>query len=81
MLGDAALVLICWRTRSVLAGALGFIGIPLVGFALLSGATRESSEQALLIAAIALVLGVALFALGRALGRLLDAEPEDGTRE
>lgn len=76
-LGDVALVAVCWRSKSVLAGTLGVIGIPLVVFARLGGATRASSEQALLIAAGALVLGVALLALGRALGRLLDAEPED----
>jgi hypothetical protein len=77
-LGDAALALISWRSRIVLPFILGLIGIPLVVFALFSGVTRRPSEQALLIAAGALVLGTALFALGRALERLLDSEPEDG---
>ena len=76
-LGDLVLIAVCWRTRTALAGTLGAIGIPLVAFALLSGARRHASEQALLIAAGALVLGVVLFALGQVLGRLLDAEPED----
>jgi hypothetical protein len=43
---------------------LGLVGIPLVLFAGIGRATRASSEQALLIAAEALVLGVALLVLG-----------------
>lgn len=76
-LGDLALVAICWRSKSVLGDILGLLRIPLVLFARLGAATRASSEQALLTAAGALVLGAALFALGQALERLLDSEPED----
>jgi hypothetical protein len=76
-IGDVALVAICWRDKSVLGGVLGLVGIPLVLFSRLGAATRASSEQALVIAAGALVLGAALVALGRALERLLDTEPED----
>ena len=79
LLGDAALVSASWRNRSVLAGILGLIGIPLVAFALLSRMTRHRSELVVLVAAVALVLGSALFALGQALDRLLEAEPEDRT--
>lgn len=79
LLGNAALVTVSWRKRSVLAGVLGLIGIPLVAFALVSGMTRHRSELALLVAAVALLLGSALFALGQALDRLLEAEPEDRT--
>ena len=78
-LSDGALVVVSWRSRSVLSGILGFIGIPLVAFALLAGSNRQTDEQVLLVAAGALVLGIALFALGRALERLLNAEPRDGT--
>jgi hypothetical protein len=76
-LGDVALVVTCWRSKSVLGGILGLIGIPLVLFARLGAPTHASSEQALLIATGALVLGAALLALGRALERLLDSAPED----
>ena len=76
-LGDVALVAISWRDKSVLGGVLGLVGIPLVLFSRLGAGTRASSEQALVIAAGALVLGAALFALGRAVERLLDTEPED----
>jgi len=76
-LGDVALVAISWRDKSVLGGVLGLVGIPLVLFSRLGAGTRASSEQALVIAAGALVLGAALVALGRALERLLDTEPED----
>jgi hypothetical protein len=76
-LGDVALIATCWRSRSVLAGILGVVGTPLVLFARLGGATRASSKRALLGAAAALVLGVALLALGQALERLLHSEPED----
>ena len=76
-LGDVALVAICWRDKSVLGGMLGLVGIPLALFSRLDAGTRASSEQALVIAAGALVLGAALVALGRALERLLDTEPED----
>ena len=76
-LGDVALVAISWRDKSVLGGMLGLVGIPLALFSRLDAGTRASSEQALVIAAGALVLGAALVALGRALERLLDTEPED----
>ena len=72
-----ALVAISWRDKSVLGGVLGLVGIPLVLFSRLGAGTRASSEQALVIAAGALVLGAALFVLGRAVERLLDTEPED----
>jgi hypothetical protein len=76
-LGDVGLAVMCWRSKSVLGAILGLIGIPLVLFARLGAPTRASSEQALMIATGALVLGMALLALGRALERLLDSEPED----
>ena len=79
LLGDAALVSVSWRNRSALAGILGLTGIPLVAFALLSGIARHRSELALLVAAVTLVLGSALFALGQALERLLETEPDDRT--
>ena len=55
-LGDVALVAISWRDKSVLGGVLGLVGIPLVLFSRLGAGTRASSEQALVIAAGALVL-------------------------
>ena len=76
-LGDLWLVVSCWRTRSVLAGFLGAAGILIVLFAIVAGPARRHREAALLIAAITLVVGVALFALGQSIQLMLDREPDD----
>ena len=67
----------CWRSRSVLAGFLGAAGILIVPFAVAAGPARSHRQAALLIAAITLVVGVALFALGQSIQRMLDREPDD----
>jgi hypothetical protein len=77
VVGDVALVAACWRHRSVLGGLLGVAGIPLVAIAIASGPSHGVGEDALLLAAIALVIGTALYVLGQALWRLLDDRPED----
>jgi hypothetical protein len=80
-LGDIALVVICWRSRTVLGGLLGVAGIPLVVFAAVPGFGRGESKDALLGAGIALAIGAALYGLGHVLERLLDEEPERRGRD
>ena len=75
-LGDVALVVTCWRSRTVLGGLLGAAGIPLVVFAAASGFDRGASKYALLGAGVAFAIGAALYGLGHVLERLLDEEPE-----
>ena len=75
--GDLLLIMICWTRRSALAGLLGAIGIPLTAYAIVFAPTRGARGHALLIAAIALVVGIALYSLGQMLQRLLHEEPED----
>ena len=70
---------ISWRSRTVLAGLLGAVGIPIVGFPLLSGPSGDS-VAAVVIAFVFLVVGSALYGLGQAFERLLDAAPEDEAR-
>jgi len=79
-LGDVALVVTCWRDRTVLGGLLGATGIPLVVFAAASGFARNASRYALLGAGIALAIGTALYGFGRVLERLLEEEPEGPAR-
>ena len=75
--GDVWLIVACWKRRSVLGGILGACGIPLVALSVAAGPSQGASEHALLIAAIALVIGTALYGLGQALERLLDDGLED----
>jgi divalent metal cation (Fe/Co/Zn/Cd) transporter len=70
------LLAISWRSRTVLGGLLGAAGIPIVGFALVSG-PHGDSVAALVIALVLLVVGSALYRLGQTFERLLDADPED----
>ena len=75
--GDVTLVVACWKSGSVLGGVLGACGIPLVAFAIVAGPSRGASKHALLLAAIALVMGTVLYGLGQAFERLLDDGPQD----
>ena len=74
--GDVVLLTISWRSRTVLGGLLGAVGIPIVGFALVS-VPSDDSVAALVVALVLLVVGFALYGLGRAFERLLDTDPED----
>ena len=76
-LGDLWLIAICWRRRAVLGGMLGGAAISLVGVALASGLTSSVGKAALVIALIALVIGLGLYRLGDQLERLLDDNPEE----
>ena len=74
---DLWLVVTCWRSRSVLPGFLVAAGTLIVLLAAVAGPARHHREAALLIAAIALIVGIALYCLGQSVQRLLDSEPED----
>jgi len=73
--GNLALLVLCWRRRSVLGGVLAALGLPAALFAVVSGPTHGAGEGALAGALTALVLGTALYLLGQALQRLLDEDP------
>ncbi len=71
------LVVISWKSRSVLVGILGAAGIPILLFAVAGRPTRDSHGAALLIAGIMLVIGTALFRVGHSLQQVLGREPDD----
>jgi hypothetical protein len=74
--GDLALIVACWRTRTALGGALGAAGMALAVFGVASGASGLASEYSIAIAAVTLGLGTALYIIGQVLERLLDDEPD-----
>ena len=76
---DIALVVICWKTRTVLGGLLGAISLGLVALAIVSGPARGRSDPPLAGAGVALGIGAALYGIGHALQRLLDDEPSEST--
>jgi hypothetical protein len=77
--GDVALVVICWKTRTVLGGLLGPISISLVVLAIVSGPARGESDYPLVGAGLALAIGMALYGIGHTVQRLLDDEPGEST--
>jgi hypothetical protein len=79
-LANVWLLAACWKRRSVLAGLLGAVGIPLAAFAIATGSGRRGGDYALAGSAIALLIGGALFGIGQAVERLLDDEPDDPVR-
>jgi hypothetical protein len=79
--GDVWLAAISWRTRTVLAGLLATISIALVGLAIASGSGHAASGYALLGASTALVIGAALYGIGRTMQRLLDHEPSESSSD
>jgi hypothetical protein len=74
--GDLALIVACWRSRTVLGAVLGAAGMALAVFGVARGASGSASEYSIAIAAVTLVLGTALYIIGQALERLLDDEPD-----
>jgi hypothetical protein len=70
--GDVWLGLLCWRSRTTLAGPLAAAGLLLVAFAGSSGVNRPAGRGALATALIFLVIGGVLFLIGRLFDRLLD---------
>jgi multisubunit Na+/H+ antiporter MnhE subunit len=77
VIGHLWLVVTSWKSRSVLAGFLGAMGIPVVLFAVVAGPARNFRVAVVLIAAIMLVVGSALYGLGQSIQRLLDRDPAD----
>jgi hypothetical protein len=75
--GDLWLVVICWKSRSILAGFLAATGIPIVLWVVVADPAQTHREAVLVIAAIALVIAFALYGLGQSIQRLLDREPDD----
>jgi hypothetical protein len=76
---DISLVVICWKTRTVLGVLLGAISISLVALAIASGPAHGKSDYPLVGAGVALVMGVALYGIGHTVQRLLDDEPREST--
>ena len=76
-LGDLALVAASWKSRTVLGGVLGAVGVVLVGFAVVRGAAGGIGEHAVVIAGVTLVIGAALYTLGQALERVLEDGDDD----
>ena len=74
---NVGLAVICWRQRTVLGGILAGAGIALVVLAIVSGVTSTVGQDALAIALVALLVGTALYGLGRAFDRLLRETPEE----
>ena len=68
---------ICFQRRTAGAGVLGASGIPLAMFAIGPSPTADPGEATLAIALALLVLGVARYVLGEAVGRLPEERPED----
>ena len=71
-LADLALIAACWKSRTVLGGVLGASGVALVVLSVAGDASGPARESSIAIAALTLVIGSVLYALGQALERLLD---------
>jgi hypothetical protein len=72
-----ALVVVSWRSRSVLPALLGAGGIAAIALAITRGLSRGGSKYAIVIAGLALVIGSVLYGLGQAFERILDDHPDD----
>ena len=73
-LGDLALIIACWKSRTVLGGLLGAAGMLLVVLAIVRGASATAGKYSIAIAALTVANGTVLYTLGQALERLLDDE-------
>jgi hypothetical protein len=75
--GDLWPAVICWKSRSILAGFLAATGIPIVFWAVVGDPAQPHREAVLVIAAITLVVAFALYGLGQLIQRLLARESDD----
>ncbi len=78
-LGIVALLLVavCWRQRSVLGLVCAVLAIGSTVAAVTSGSAGSATDE-LVGALAAIVIGTVLLALGQAVQRLLDQEPDTG---
>ena len=76
-LADVALVVVSWRSRSVLPGLLGAVGVAATAFAITRGPGRGARDYAIVIAGLTLVIGCVLYGLGQVFERILDDHPDD----
>jgi hypothetical protein len=72
---DLLLVVRCWRSRTILGGLLGALGLLLVGLAVAGHPNSPASRYELIGAGVALAIGTALYGIGQALQRLLEDDP------
>jgi hypothetical protein len=71
-----ALIVICWKSRTVLGGVLGAVAIALAVVALTMKPTGGARGSWLAVALAVLFVGVVLYVLGRLVDRLLDGDPD-----
>jgi hypothetical protein len=71
-----ALIVVCWKSRTVLGGVLGAVAIALVVVALTMKPTGGARGSWLGVALAVLLIGVVLYVLGRFADRLLDEDPD-----
>ena len=73
--GDMWLIAVCIRQQVILGGVTGIAGLALCAFAASRGVRGDAAHTALGFALVFLILGTALFGLGRYLQHLLDDPP------
>ncbi len=71
-----AVVVVCWRLRSVLGLLCGLLGVASAVLGATSGHAGIGATVELAGALAAIVIGTVLMALGQAIQRLLDQEPD-----
>jgi membrane-bound ClpP family serine protease len=76
-LGDIALIVASWKTRTALGGVLGVAGMVLAVYGVARGPSGTTGEYSIAIAAFTLVIGAALYIIGQTLERLLADEPDE----
>jgi hypothetical protein len=71
-----ALVVVCWRLRSVLGLLCGLLGVASAALGATSGHVGIGATDELAGALAAIVIGTVLLVLGQAIQRVLDQEPD-----
>jgi hypothetical protein len=73
------LIVICWKSRTVLGGVLGAVAIALVVIAVTAKPAGGAPRAWLGVALAVLLIGVVLYVLGRLVDRLLDEGSDAGS--